>query len=462
LRIKNEKILIKLKFMKQKLSLVFAAILISLCSLAQESRFSGPKKGSLLGIHYNMADFKAPLGIKSPISGKVYATIPEMTKGFGLSYWRGLTNKIDLSGKINGMFYDYPNYSATVTSVREFVPEAELALNIRPYDDNSLFAPFITAGIGGAYLTESKDFGAYAPLGLGIQVNLRSTSYIFLQSQYRLSLTEKTLDDNLFYSLGLAQSIGKKKEAPPVVVAPPVIEAPKDRDGDGVIDADDKCPDVAGLASLQGCPDSDGDGITDADDKCPTVAGLARYQGCPIPDTDNDGINDEEDKCVTVPGVARYQGCPIPDTDKDGVNDEEDKCVNEAGPASNFGCPVIEEAIVKRINAAAKNVFFATGSSKLLAKSFKPLNDVVKILTDNPSYYLQIDGHTDNTGNAEKNQTLSEDRAASVLAYITGKGIAADRLASAGYGQDKPAADNKTAAGRALNRRVEMTARNYK
>ncbi|MBP6432803.1 MAG: OmpA family protein, partial [Ferruginibacter sp.] len=157
-----------------------------------------------------------------------------------------------------------------------------------------------------------------------------------------------------------------------------------------------------------------------------------------------------------------YQGCPIPDTDKDGVNDEEDKCINEAGPASNFGCPVIEEAIVKRINAAAKNVFFATGSSKLLAKSYKPLNDVVKILSDNPSYNLTIDGHTDNTGDAAKNQTLSENRAASVQAYLESKGISADRLTSAGYGQDKPAADNKTAAGRALNRRVEMTARNYK
>ena len=65
-------------------------------------------------------------------------------------------------------------------------------------------------------------------------------------------------------------------------------------------------------------------------------------------------------------------------------------------------------------------------------------------------------------GDAAKNQALSEARAASVQAYIESKGIAADRLASAGYGQDKPAADNKTAAGRALNRRVEMTARNYK
>ena len=227
------------------------------------------------------------------------------------------------------------------------------------------------------------------------------------------------------------------------------------------MDVDDRCPDVKGLASLKGCPDRDGDGIADIDDKCPDVPGLARYEGCPIPDTDKDGINDEMDKCPTVPGVARYQGCPIPDTDKDGVNDEEDKCINEPGPASNFGCPIISEEIVKKINLAAKNVFFSTGSDKLLSKSFKPLNDVVAILNANPTYKLTIDGHTDNVGKDDYNQTLSDKRAASVKAYLVSKGIAEDRLTSAGYGEGKPVADNKTVAGRAQNRRVEMAARNY-
>ena len=89
--------------MKQKLSLVFAVMLISICGFSQdmESRFSGPKKGAVLAVHFNMADYKAPIGIKSPVSGKVYSTIKEMSKGFSISYWRGLTNKIDLSLKAN-------------------------------------------------------------------------------------------------------------------------------------------------------------------------------------------------------------------------------------------------------------------------------------------------------------------------------------------------------------------------
>ncbi|HNF44671.1 MAG TPA: OmpA family protein, partial [Ferruginibacter sp.] len=159
--------------------------------------------------------------------------------------------------------------------------------------------------------------------------------------------------------------------------------------------------------------------------------------------------------------VARYQGCPVPDTDGDGVNDEEDKCKTEKGPADNYGCPVIDTKIIERVNKAAQNVFFSTGSSKLLAKSFPKLNDVVTILKENPTYKVSISGHTDNTGKADKNQTLSEARAASVKAYLASKGIDESRLSSAGYGQDKPVADNKTAAGRAKNRRVEMTLSNY-
>ena len=243
----------------------------------------------------------------------------------------------------------------------------------------------------------------------------------------------------------------------PVAVTIPV----KDRDGDGIPDSLDACPDQAGSAALHGCPDRDGDGIPDKDDECPDVFGLAKYHGCPIPDTDKDGINDEDDKCPLVAGVARYQGCPVPDTDKDGVNDEDDKCPNEPGPVSNAGCPVIQEAIVEKVNVAAKNIFFATGNAKLLPKSFPSLNNVVQILKDNPNYKIDISGHTDTTGTKERNMILSLDRAAAVKAYIAGKGIEESRITTAGFGPNQPVASNKTAAGRAKNRRVEMKLRNY-
>jgi len=447
--------------MKQKLTLILALTLLATSAFSQKKKTGNDnKKGSLFGLHYNMADFNAPIGIKNPSTGKTYSRMKDMDKGFSLSYWRGLTKRLDLSVKGNVLFRDFRSIRAGLpTSPKtEIGAELEPALNLRVFEDKALFNPFLTVGVGGGYYTDK--FGAYLPAGGGLQVNFNSVTYLFVQAQYRWTLTKKVMGDNLFYSIGFAQNIGKEKVkvAPP---PPPPPPPPADRDGDGILDVDDKCPDVPGLASLQGCPDRDGDGITDADDKCPDVPGLARYQGCPIPDTDKDGINDEVDKCPTVPGLARYQGCPIPDTDGDGVNDEEDKCINEKGPASNFGCPVISEEHIKRINLAAKNVFFATGKFTLLAKSFSKLDDVVTILKENPSYKVQIDGHTDSQGSDESNQTLSDNRAAAVKAYLEGKGIAANRLSSAGYGETKPVADNKTAAGRALNRRVEMTLSNY-
>ena len=451
--------------MKQKLTLVLAIILLATSAFAQKkkgwmsSKKEG-KKGQLIGLHFNLADFNAPTGIKDPISGKVYSIIRNMDKGVSISYWKGITSKVDFSLKLNGMLKDYrAQYYNVPSNNSEIGLELEPTINVRPYGDDAKIAPFLTAGIGGGFYT--SHFGAYVPLGLGLQANFSNTTYLFLQAQYKFTLTKSVLGDNLFYSIGFAENIGREKVVAPPPPPPPPPPVVKDRDGDGVLDDVDRCPDTPGLASLKGCPDRDGDGIADIDDKCPDVPGLARYNGCPIPDTDKDGINDEVDKCPTVPGVARYNGCPIPDTDGDGVNDEEDKCINEKGPASNFGCPVISEEVVKQINLAAKNVFFATGSFKLLPKSFKNLDIVVKILNDNPTYKLNIDGHTDNTGKADKNQILSDNRAASVKAYLVGKGISESRLTSTGYGQDKPIADNKTVAGRAQNRRVEMTAHNY-
>lgn len=448
--------------MKQKLTLILALSLLATSAFSQKNKKmgSGDKKGSLVGVHFNLQDFKAPLGIKDPATGKVYSTFTEMTKGLSLSYWKGLTSRLDLAVKINGSFRDYSSLRGGLANKTEFGVELEPTLNFRFFPDKALFNPFLTAGIGGGYYTDK--IGAYVPAGVGMQVNFNSLTYMFIQAQYRWDITKKTaVGDNLFYSVGFAQNIGKEKPAVVPPPPPPVVEPPKDRDGDGVLDVDDKCPDVAGLASLAGCPDRDGDGITDAEDKCPDVPGVARYQGCPIPDRDKDGINDEVDKCPDVPGVARYQGCPIPDTDGDGVNDEEDKCINEKGPASNFGCPVISEEIIKRVNLAAKNVFFATASDKLLAQSNKRLNDVVTILNENPTYKVQIDGHTDDQGKDEYNQDLSDRRAASVKAYLVSKGISEARLSSQGYGETKPVADNKTAKGRAENRRVEMTLSNY-
>ncbi|MFN0082429.1 MAG: OmpA family protein [Ferruginibacter sp.] len=446
--------------MKQKLTLLFSFIVVVACASAQtvDSKFSSSKKGDLFGVHFNALDITTPATLKSSAGTRTFTRLEDMDYGFSLSYWKGLTKTIDFSGRVGILFHDYQaeDRNELNNDKQQIGLELEPTLNFRPYGDNALISPFVTAGIGGGYYTGKV--GAYVPAGVGIQLNLMSSTYVLVQTQYRFALTKDVIKDNVFYSLGIAQNISKQK---PVVQLPPPPPVVVDRDGDGVLDADDKCPDVAGLAALQGCPDRDGDGIADAEDKCPDVAGLAKYQGCPIPDTDGDGLNDEQDKCVTVKGLARYQGCPIPDSDGDGVNDEEDKCPSRVGPASNQGCPVIAKEVIEKINFAAKNVFFATGSYKLLPKSFKSLDEVVKLLNEDESLMIDIDGHTDAQGSDESNQVLSDNRAGAVKTYLVSKGVSESRLKSAGYGETKPVADNTTAAGRATNRRTEMTVRNF-
>ena len=270
---------------------------------------------------------------------------------------------------------------------------------------------------------------------------------------------------NLAFDLTNLKSLPKPKPTPvaPVVITPKTeptkVDPPKDTDGDGVIDKEDSCPTVAGPKVMNGCPDRDGDGVTDADDKCPNIPGIKIFGGCP--DTDGDGIEDSKDKCPTQPGTPKYEGCPTPDTDGDGLNDDYDRCPNVVGTIANNGCPEekkrpAKEEVQKSFDTTATRVLFVTGSAKLKTISYEALNYVAATLKDDASLELQIEGHTDNVGSDKLNQKLSENRAASVRTYLLKQGVDSNKITSIGYGESKPRADNKTAAGRTLNRRVVL------
>ncbi|MFP5039764.1 OmpA family protein [Parasediminibacterium sp. JCM 36343] len=271
-------------------------------------------------------------------------------------------------------------------------------------------------------------------------------------------------------------------DACPDVAGTVALNGCPDKDGDGVADKDDQCPDVAGLAKFQGCPDTDGDGIADKDDKCPTVAGLAKFQGCPdtdgdgvsdaddkcpntkagykvdasgcAMDNDNDGVVNEEDRCPNAAGPASLKGCP--DTDGDGVADIDDRCPAVKGTMANKGCPQITKEEVTRITQIGSKVFFENNSDKLKVASLVQLDELAKILNRNEGANLIIDGYTDSNGDPAKNVTLSQKRTESVKNYLVDKGIAASRVTASGHGEENPIASNKTALGRAKNRRVEL------
>ncbi|MBX3157313.1 MAG: OmpA family protein [Deltaproteobacteria bacterium] len=102
-------------------------------------------------------------------------------------------------------------------------------------------------------------------------------------------------------------------------------------------------------------------------------------------------------------------------------------------------------------------VQFQTNSADLLEVSFKLLDEVVTVMSANPQIEeVRVEGHTDSTGDAAYNKTLSQKRAESVMKYLVGKGIAKGRLTAEGFGADKPIADNAEPAGQDMNRRVEF------
>jgi outer membrane protein OmpA-like peptidoglycan-associated protein/tetratricopeptide (TPR) repeat protein len=134
--------------------------------------------------------------------------------------------------------------------------------------------------------------------------------------------------------------------------------------------------------------------------------------------------------------------------------------------SENFNIPATTnyQEIVKEVDLlplrnnatiVLRNVFFETASAKLDPKSNAELDNLIKIMKDNPKMVIEISGHTDNVGSRAYNQNLSENRAAAVVAYLS-KQIDKSRLQYAGYGFDHPVASNDTADGRAENRRVEF------
>jgi outer membrane protein OmpA-like peptidoglycan-associated protein len=235
-----------------------------------------------------------------------------------------------------------------------------------------------------------------------------------------------------------------------------------DSDGDKVFDKDDACPDVKGPVENKGCPwkDTDGDTLLDNVDACPAIAGPVENKGCPWPDTDNDGVLDKDDACPTVAGLVENKGCPVLDADRDGVPDNIDDCPLIAGPADNKGCPKVTKATLDKLKVEAKSIFFVTGKATLSdakkGETSGRLDAIKEILKNYPNAKFAINGHTDNVGNPKANQKLSEERAKAVMDALIAKGVNPENLSSQGFGASKPVASNKTASGRAQNRRTEI------
>jgi OOP family OmpA-OmpF porin len=412
-------------------------------------------------------------------------------------------------GNIEPLNPGNPGRTGTERHFRASFTTASLALRLNFTPPEYALRPYIFGGASAIYYekkyTVNREIYTHsAPTGgLGLNIQMGPVVALQLQETFMYTGTDfldneiKGLNDSyLMHTIGLTFNLGKKKDADmdgvadrqdkcpgtPAMVAVDKTGCPLDRDGDNVPDYQDECPDAAGVATLKGCPDKDADGIADKDDRCPDVAGTVALKGCAdkdddgvvdiddkCPDTnkkykvdntgcpmdnDKDGIFNEDDLCPDVKGIASLRGCA--DKDGDGVADNEDRCPNVAGTIANKGCPEITKEDVKKITQIASKIYFETNSAKLKPVSSGQLDALVEILKKYDAANLTIEGHTDDVGKDDFNMELSQKRTESVKQYLMTKGILESRLTAKGFGETKPIADNKTATGRAKNRRVEL------
>lgn len=125
-------------------------------------------------------------------------------------------------------------------------------------------------------------------------------------------------------------------------------------------------------------------------------------------------------------------------------------------PDSTYKKDIPLQPVELNASVILKNILFETNSAKLPAISFIEINRLLQLMNENPTLRVQINGYTDNVGKPADNVKLSAARAKAVVDYLASKGIDLKRLAFKGFGETKPIADNKTEAGRAMNRRTEF------
>ncbi len=251
----------------------------------------------------------------------------------------------------------------------------------------------------------------------------------------------------LALALALTGACGGTQQEP----LPPNTHGLKDSDRDGLYDPGtstkrvDRCPTVAGPINNHGCPytDRDGDGVFDHIDRCPDAPGNPTYTGCP--DRDNDGVIGERDRCPDVAGPKRERGCP--DLDGDGVLAPADKCPEQPetknGVLDDDGCPdsVSEPDASAIAELHARELRFEDDDEGIPNATAQVLDGLFRYLIEDPKIRLQLTGYADVEGyDAGALEQLGWRRAEAVKRYFVERGVAADRFTTKGETPPSPGA----------------------
>ena len=467
--------------MKHLNKLVALVMLLGLSSQAQDSNnkwaigfganaVDGARVSAASSVHNQFSQFFDARDYWNIIPSVSYVNV---SRYVGDNFSFGVTGSVN---KISKFVADRMVDPATNTSVYNVVNPGDLTYyafdaNIKYSFMNLIKSKMIdpSAHIGGGYTWFGDASAGTLNGGLGLTFWFSENVGLSVQSTYKHSFDDARnpsvdVASHMQHFAGIVFKFGAKdtdgdgiydnEDTCPDVAGLKQFNGCPDSDADGIEDSKDACPQDAGLAALNGCPDQDGDGIADKDDACPEVAGLKALGGCP--DADGDGITDKSDKCPDTKGPKENAGCPWTDKDNDGVLDKDDKCPDVKGTVANNGCPEVTEDVMKKLNDYAKTILFQTGKASFEKQTFAVLQSITAILKEYPESKFLLEGHTDSDGKDEANLKLSKERAAAVKNYLVENGIAASRLTSEGFGETRPVASNKTKAGKAENRRVEV------
>lgn len=386
----------------------------------------------------------------SPVEGE-NGSFANYGGGWEISYYRNINPWLNAGVPVKIGIANLPGESKNRTTLTlDFIGQAQI------FDMDRLLNPFAIAGFG---LTSERfrmgKLQMHLPVGGGLNYNIFNGAFAHFQVEYRVGLNEAP--SNIQYGLGVMFLI--KKEPDRRIKRRMLRKIAKmDRDGDFIIDRHDRCPDEAGVDSLQGCPDTDLDGLADQDDLCPGQAGPSSARGCP--DRDADGIPDHSDPCPDKAGTDG-RPCPLPEGHKTLEKDvlpaaPDPKVENENPlPKKEPATPLSQEEL-DILKFALRNITFATNEADLNGTARFYLGNIVEVLKKYPDIGVNIKGHTDNLGPAELNLELSRDRAKACYEYLLSQGLSEERLSYAGFGEQQPIADNSTRRGRKQNRRVEF------
>ncbi|MDQ3031354.1 MAG: OmpA family protein [Myxococcota bacterium] len=333
--------------------------------------------------------------------------------------------------------------------------------------------PLATQGVGdlwlgvGAAIAFTGDL-VRPGLELGIGYELQAAWWLRVGPFVRYTHIFQTVpgSDAGFVSVGVSLAFGG--EPPP----------PGDRDGDGILDVNDACPDepedADDFQDTDGCPDTDNDadGILDARDQCPNAPedrdGFEDTDGCPDADNDGDQILDAADGCPNVAedldSFEDTDGCPDPDNDADGILDTADACPNEAetqnGHEDADGCPDVlppppRTETELQLERLGERIQFAQDSAEVLPASRAALRAVIALLRQHPEITrVIIEAHASSEGSSEHNMELSRERGQTVVDALVRGRIARDRVSSRAFGEHRPTVGGGTEGELAPNRRV--------